>query len=83
MGTQRVQIKGVLPCWSCGAGTRDFYPAVAALLGPVQSIFFLALHYFIIGPHRRAGNVGYLSLNMWSLVKTDACKITNFRQIAL
>jgi hypothetical protein len=43
MGTQSGQIKGVLPwlvCWACRAGTRDFCSALAALVGPVQNIFF-------------------------------------------
>ncbi len=43
MGTQRVQIVLlVLPWlvrWACCAGTRDFCPALAALVGPVQNIF--------------------------------------------
>ncbi len=41
-------MKGVLPWldrWSRLAGTGDFCPALAALLGPVQNIFFLAIHY--------------------------------------
>jgi hypothetical protein len=49
MGTQRVQMKGVLPClvrWACRAGTRYFFPALAALVGPVQYIFSLAVYYF-------------------------------------
>ncbi len=57
MGTQRVQKKGVLPWlvrWALHAGTRDFCPALAALVRPVQNIFFLAVHYFfqLICPHR-------------------------------
>jgi hypothetical protein len=34
--------------WACCAGTRDFCPAFAALVGsvPVQNIFFLTVHYF-------------------------------------
>ncbi len=43
MGTQRVQMKGVLPwlvCWARRAGTRDFYPALAALVSPIQNILF-------------------------------------------
>ncbi len=39
MGTQRVQIKAVLPMlvrWACRA---NFCPALAALVGPVQNIF--------------------------------------------
>ena len=42
MGTQGVQMKGVLPClarWARCAGTRDFCPALAALFGPVLNIF--------------------------------------------
>jgi hypothetical protein len=49
MGTQRVQMKGVLP-WlvRCArpAGTKDFYPALAALIIPVQNIFLLTVQYF-------------------------------------
>ncbi len=26
--------------WACRAGTRDFCPALAALVGPVQNMFF-------------------------------------------
>jgi hypothetical protein len=47
MGTHRVQMKRVLPwllCWACRAGTRNFFPALAALVSPVQSIFYLAVH---------------------------------------
>jgi hypothetical protein len=42
-------MKGVLPWlvhWTCRAVTRDFYPALAALVGPVQNIFFITVHYF-------------------------------------
>jgi hypothetical protein len=50
MGTQRVQMKGVLTWlvrWTvCHAGTRAFCSVSAALVGPVQNIFFLAIHYF-------------------------------------
>jgi hypothetical protein len=49
MGTQRVQMKGVLPWlvrWAGRAGTRDIYSALAALVGPVQNIFFLNVLYF-------------------------------------
>ncbi len=28
------------------AGTRDFCSSLAALVGPVQNIFFLTVHYF-------------------------------------
>jgi hypothetical protein len=43
MGTQRAQMKGVLRWlvrWACGAGTQDFCPALAALVGPVQNFFY-------------------------------------------
>jgi hypothetical protein len=49
MGTQRVQMKGVLPWlvpWACRAGTRDFCPAFAVPVGTVQNTFFLTVHYF-------------------------------------
>ena len=49
MVTQRLQMKEVLPwlvLWACHAGTRDFRSALAALVGPVQNIFFLAVHFF-------------------------------------
>jgi hypothetical protein len=43
-------MKGVLPWlfrWAfCHADTRDFCSALAALIGPVQNIFFLTVHYF-------------------------------------
>ena len=42
-------MKGVLPWlvrWAGHAGTSDFSPALAALVGPVQNIFFLTVHYF-------------------------------------
>jgi hypothetical protein len=51
MGTQRVQMKGVLPwlvCWACRAGTKDFYPTLAALVSPAQNLFL----FFC--PHRPA-----------------------------
>jgi hypothetical protein len=48
-GDSRVQMKGVLPWlvrWAGHAGTSDFSPALAALVGPVQNIYFFQLHYF-------------------------------------
>jgi hypothetical protein len=42
IGTQRVQLKGILPRlvrWALHVGTREFCPALAALVGPVQNIF--------------------------------------------
>jgi hypothetical protein len=73
MGTQRVQMKGVLPWlahWALRAGTIDFCPALAALVCYVQNIVFLALHYFnsfvpIAQQARKAIVPGHLSLNMW------------------
>ncbi len=50
VGTQRVQMKGVLPCLirsGCFEGTRYFYPTLAGLVGLIQSIFFLIVHFFI------------------------------------
>jgi hypothetical protein len=32
--------------WARSAGTRDFCPALAALVGQVQNNFFLTVHYF-------------------------------------
>jgi hypothetical protein len=43
-------MKGVLPWlvrWACWAGTRDFCPTLAALVGPVQNIIFLIAHYSV------------------------------------
>ncbi len=43
MGTQRVQMKGVLPlvgCFALLAGTSEFCPVLAVVVGPVQIIFF-------------------------------------------
>jgi hypothetical protein len=42
MGTQRVQMKGVFPWlvrWTRHTGTRDFWPALADLVSPVQNTF--------------------------------------------
>jgi hypothetical protein len=61
MGTQRVQIKRVLPWlvrWACRAGTRDFSPALAALESPVQNTFSHAVHYFNPLTHRPASRAG-------------------------
>ncbi len=72
MGTQRVHMKGVLTLlvrWARRAGTIDFCPALAALVGPVQNIIFLTIHYFalfvpITQQTRKAVITGLLSLNM-------------------
>ncbi len=61
MGTQRVQTKGVLPWlvrWACRAGTREFCSALAALVGPVQNVIFLTVHYSISIPLSIAQEVG-------------------------
>jgi hypothetical protein len=34
------------PSLACCAGTRDFCFALAALVGPVQNIFFRTVHFF-------------------------------------
>jgi hypothetical protein len=72
MGSQRGQIKGVLPLlvrWACRAGTRDFCSSLAALVVPVQNIFFLAVHYFnsFVPVAQQAGQaavLGRLSLSV-------------------
>ncbi len=72
MGTQREQMKGVLPWlvrWACHAGTKDFYPVVAVLANPVQNIFFLTVHFissFVPIGHQtgQAVVLGHLSLGM-------------------
>ncbi len=69
-GDSRVQMKGVLPWlvpWALCAGTRDVYPALAALVSPVQNMFFLAVHYLnlcvpIAQQHGQAVVKGDLSL---------------------
>jgi hypothetical protein len=79
MWTQRGQMKGVLPwkvCWACRAGEIDFfYSALTALLGPVQNIFFLTVHYLhsLVSIAQQAGQatvLDRLSLFVWSLVNT-------------
>jgi hypothetical protein len=70
MGTQRVRFIGVpswLVCWTRRAGTIDFYPALAALVSPVQNIIFLTIHFFtllvpIAQQPGQAGVLGRLSL---------------------
>ncbi len=77
-GIQRVQMKGALPwlvSWACRAGTRDFCSTLAALVGPVQNIFFLTVHFFNSfvtiaqqAGHGQAAVLGRLSLHkcLWS-----------------
>jgi hypothetical protein len=48
MGSQRVQMKGVhlwLVRFARRARTKDFYPALAALIIPVQNMFRLTVNY--------------------------------------
>jgi hypothetical protein len=78
MGTQRVQIKGVLPWlvrWTRRAGTIEFRPALAALVSPVQNIIFLTVHFFtllvsIAQQPEQAGVLGRLSLCIWQCAHT-------------
>jgi hypothetical protein len=73
MGTQRVQVDGVLPWlvhWACRAGTRDFCSALAALVSPYKIYIFLTAHYFnsfyvpIAQQAGQAAVLGRLSLNL-------------------
>jgi hypothetical protein len=75
MGTQRVQMKGVLPWlvrWARSAGKRDFYPALAALFSPVKKKFLRRTLFQFMCPHRiatwQADVQGHLSLIVWSPV---------------
>ncbi len=53
-----VRMQGVLPRlvrWARRAVTRDFCPALAALISPGQNIIFLTAHFFhFISPHHSA-----------------------------
>jgi hypothetical protein len=71
MGTQREQMKGILS-WlvrcACHAGA-NFCFALAALVGPVQNILFLTVHYFqtFVTIAQQAGHaavLGRLSLSV-------------------
>jgi hypothetical protein len=75
MGTKGVHMKEVLPCfvpWAHCAGTRDFCPALALLVCPVQNIFFL-FHFIVLGSwagSRAASPVAkYVSLVLVNLVR--------------
>ncbi len=69
-------MKGFLPwlvCWDRFASIRDFCPALIAVVGPVQNMFFLTVHYFssFVPIAQQAGQavvLGHLSLNvcLWS-----------------
>jgi hypothetical protein len=77
MGTQRGQLKVVLSWlfrWLAlsFAVARDFCSALAALVGLVQNIFFLTVHYFnafdpIAQQSGQTAVLGRLSLSVWSL----------------
>ncbi len=72
MVTQRVKMKSVLPWlvpWALHVGTRDFCPALAALVSPEQNIFSspdtILIHFVPIA--QQAGQEvvqGRLSLNV-------------------
>ncbi len=71
MGTQRVQMRGVIPwffCWACRAGTSDFCSALAALVGHVQNIisspYTISIFCSIAQQARQAALLGRLSLSM-------------------
>ncbi len=68
--------------WACPAGTRDFCSALAALVGPVQTIFFLAVHYLnsFVPMAQQAGQAAGLSRlslsmciwsNVWNVALTE------------
>jgi hypothetical protein len=65
-------MQGVLPClvrWASRAGTRDFCSALAAIVGPIQNILFLTVHYIqflcpIVQQAGQAAVLGRLSLSM-------------------
>jgi hypothetical protein len=72
MGTHRVDMKEVLPWlvrWACRLDTRYFCSALAALVGPLQNIIFLTVHYLhsfvpIAQQAGQAAVMGRLSLRM-------------------
>ncbi len=63
-------MKGVLPWlvrWTRRAGTKDFCPALAAIVSPAQNVIFLTVHFFtllvpIAQQPGQAGVLGRLSL---------------------
>jgi hypothetical protein len=77
MGTQEVQLKGILPWlvrWARRAGTRDFCPALVAEVGAVQNINFLTVHCFSsLVPI--AQEAGHLSLNVSLVINTPIITI--------
>ncbi len=61
MGTYGVQLKGILPRlvrWACRTGTRNLYPALAALASPVQIIFFRNADFHFMVSHRTVAWTG-------------------------
>jgi len=55
MGTQRGHMIGVLPWlvgWTRRAGTKDFCPALAALVSQIQNIIFHRTLFHFNSPHR-------------------------------
>ncbi len=59
--------------WARCAGSRYFSSALAVLVGPVQNIFFLCVHYFNSFDHialqaGQAAVLGRLSLSMCLLI---------------
>jgi hypothetical protein len=63
-------MKGVLPWlvrWACRAGTRDFCPALAALVSPIQNIFTVLCFNSFVPIAQQAGQaavLGRLSLSL-------------------
>jgi hypothetical protein len=64
----RLQMNGVIPWlvrWARRAGTIEFYPASAALVSPVQNIFFSSIYVSPIAQQPGKAVVqGRLSLNV-------------------
>jgi hypothetical protein len=63
VGTQRIQMKGILSrlvSWAPRAGTGDFYPALAALVSSEQKNVFLTIDNFnlCVPTHRPATSAG-------------------------
>jgi hypothetical protein len=60
---------GRLVRWAC-TGTRYFCSVLAALVGPVQNIFVLTVHYFnsFVSNARHAGQAAVLGLPSLSYV---------------
>jgi hypothetical protein len=70
-------MKGVLSwfvLWAYRAGTRDLCSALAALVGPVQNMFFITIHYYnffvpFAQQARQAAMLGRLSISacLWPI----------------